>query len=98
MAPLAPLGSRTGRRMRIRKPDPVAIPTTATLTFRGLDICDGCGGRLDAGDRLCGLCAACLGGAAHGTSPFGATARRGSPVGAVERKGRRRPSAARWGR
>ncbi len=39
-----------------RKPkaEPVA------LTFRGLDLCDGCGARLNPGDRLSGLCPACL--------------------------------------
>jgi len=37
-----------------RNPEPPA------LTFRGLDLCDGCGTRLAPGDRLSGLCAACL--------------------------------------
>jgi hypothetical protein len=35
-------------------------PEALTLTFKGLDHCDGCGARLDRGDRLCGLCPACL--------------------------------------
>ncbi len=36
-----------------RNPEPPA------LTFRGLDLCDGCGAKLDPGDRLSGLCRAC---------------------------------------
>ncbi len=44
------------------------------LTFRGLDLCDGCGTRLEPGDRLAGLCPAC------------ADAGRG--IGAGTRKGR----------
>ncbi len=35
-------------------------PTDAPLTFRAMDLCDGCGIRLEPGYRLCGLCAACL--------------------------------------
>ena len=35
-------------------------PEALTLTFRGLDLCDGCGTRLDPGDRLTGLCGACM--------------------------------------
>ena len=30
-----------------------------TLTFRGLELCDGCGARLAPGDRLSGLSPAC---------------------------------------
>ncbi len=30
------------------------------LTFRGLDLCDGCGIRLEPGERLAGLCPVCL--------------------------------------
>lgn len=44
-----------------RKPEPVSTPDTPSLTFRGLDLCDGCGATLEPGDRLSGLCPACLG-------------------------------------
>jgi hypothetical protein len=40
---------------------PVTGPDVLDLTFRGLDLCDGCGARLEPGDRLSGLCPACLG-------------------------------------
>ncbi len=39
---------------------PVTSPVTVPLTFRGLAWCDGCGTELAPGDRLSGLCAACL--------------------------------------
>ncbi len=42
----------------------------ATLTFRGLDLCDGCGSRLETWDRLCGLCPVCL--SANGADPIAA--------------------------
>jgi hypothetical protein len=41
-------------------------PEALTLTFRGLDLCDGCGTRLDAEDRLWGLCPSCQGADAGG--------------------------------
>jgi hypothetical protein len=46
--------------VRIRTPDAVALPAAPESTFRGLEWCDGCGTRLDPGDRLFGLCPACL--------------------------------------
>jgi len=48
---------------RKRKSEPV------TLTFRGLDLCDGCGARLDAGDGLSGLCPVCRAPEATGCGP-----------------------------
>ncbi len=47
-------------------------PDTPTLTFRGLDLCDGCGTRLELEDQLWRLYPSC-----HGThegeptAPFG---------------------------
>jgi hypothetical protein len=41
------------KAMRELKAEPMV------LTFRGLDLCDGCGTRLDPGDRLAGLCRTC---------------------------------------
>ncbi len=38
---------------------PVSALETLPLTFRGLDLCDGCGTRLAPGDRLSGLCPTC---------------------------------------
>ncbi len=38
---------------------PVPTVKAADLTFKGLDLCDGCGTRLDPGDRLAGLCMVC---------------------------------------
>ncbi len=38
---------------------PVTTPGALVLTFRGLDLCDGCGTRLDPKERLWGLCPAC---------------------------------------
>jgi len=51
------------------KPDSVVLPATPPLTSRGLDWCDGCGTRLDPGDRLCGLCPACQDVKATGAMP-----------------------------
>ncbi len=53
-----------------RKPkaEPVA------LTFRGLDLCDGCGVGLHPGDRLSGLCPACRDPKDRGTRGRGPTA------------------------
>jgi predicted amidophosphoribosyltransferase len=53
---------------------PVTGPDVLDLTFRGLDLCDGCGSRLELDDRLWGLCPACLGAmpsAVKGTGPMG---------------------------
>jgi hypothetical protein len=36
------------------------IAKTPTLSFRAIDLCDGCGTRLDPGDALYGLCEGCL--------------------------------------
>ncbi len=36
-----------------------AARAALNLTFRGLGLCDGCGARLEPGDRLSGLCSAC---------------------------------------
>lgn len=44
----------------MRTREPVTCPVTRPLTFKGLDLCDGCGATLDPRDRLSGLCAACL--------------------------------------
>ncbi len=38
---------------------PVPPPDMPDLTYRGLDWCDGCGGLLQPGEWLSGLCAAC---------------------------------------
>ncbi len=35
-------------------------PSVDTLVFRGLDLCDLCGGPLPVEDRLAGICAPCL--------------------------------------
>jgi hypothetical protein len=47
--------------MPIKSTRPVTGPDVLDLTFRGLDLCDGCGSRLELDDRLWGLCPACLG-------------------------------------
>ena len=39
---------------------PQAAPEPPPLTFRGLDLCDGCGAALEERHRLSGLCPACL--------------------------------------
>ncbi len=57
-----------------RKPGPVAVSESLALTFRGLDLCDGCGTRLEPGDRLSGLCPVCLGVKATGKRDRQATA------------------------
>jgi hypothetical protein len=54
--------------MATRSLGPVTAPALATLTFRGLEFCDQCGTRLDPGDRLAGMCPACLG--PNGTEPM----------------------------
>ncbi len=46
--------------MRVtRRAKPPSPSHTLSLTYRGLDWCDGCGAKLDAGDRLSGLCPEC---------------------------------------
>jgi hypothetical protein len=56
-----------------RKPGPVSSPVTPPLIFRGLDLCDGCGARLEPGDRLSGLCETCqapkVAGPSHSPTP-----------------------------
>ena len=46
--------------MMLKGKQPVSAPDTLPLTFRGLDLCDGCGTRLEPSDRLSGLCQACF--------------------------------------
>ncbi len=41
-----------------RKPQAVFTRDTLPLTFRGLDLCDSCGARLEPEDQLWGLCPA----------------------------------------
>lgn len=43
-----------------RTREPVTPRETPALTFKGLAWCDGCGAKLDPGDRLSGLCPACV--------------------------------------
>jgi predicted amidophosphoribosyltransferase len=52
-----------------RKRVPVVLPVRPPLTFRGLDLCDGCGAPLEPGDRLSGLCPACRNANAVGPIP-----------------------------
>jgi predicted amidophosphoribosyltransferase len=51
------------------RPGPVTVSVTHPLSFRGLDLCDGCGTRLDPKGRLSGLCPACLAPNAAGPIP-----------------------------
>jgi len=43
----------------MRKREPVTVSVARLLTFHGLDLCDGCGTRLDPKGRLSGLCPTC---------------------------------------
>jgi hypothetical protein len=49
---------KRGPTISTKHPEPEAV--TLPLTFQGLDLRDGCGARLEPGDRLSGLCPACL--------------------------------------
>ena len=50
-------GSRGGAVMLKATGEPKAEPVT--LTYRGLEWCDGCGARLKPGDQMGGLCPVC---------------------------------------
>ena len=47
--------------------------TTPPLTFKALDLCDGCGAGLEPGERLAGLCVACLDLVVHGDTEYADT-------------------------
>jgi hypothetical protein len=42
-----------------RKAEPVYLPHTLSLTFRGMDLCDSCGVELSLEEQLWGLCRTC---------------------------------------
>ncbi len=70
------LASAAVKPSRKSNADPLA------LVFRGLEWCDGCGARLDLGDRLAGLCAACR-------EPTSAPSRDGQAIPSGSVRGRR---------
>jgi len=59
--------------VRKRRPERLSGPARPPLTFRSLDLCDGCGARLDHRRQLAGLCAACLDLSADGNAEYNVT-------------------------